>query len=404
MTYPVNKSTKTGLQPKSVKTYVHDTETSFALLAPDDVQDLVCFSHLRWNFVYQRPQHLLNRASKQWRIWYIEEPIWCETLRLEVHSVDERIRVIVPHLPEGIDEETTVLLQRQLVNQLLEREQLSNFIAWYYTPMALVFSDHLQPRLTVYDCMDQLAAFAGASPQLLAREAELMKKADLVYTGGYSLYEAKKKHHPQVFAFPSCVDFNHFVQGRNDMPDCDDLRAVVGPRIGYSGVIDERLDLQLLSHLAERRPDWQFILLGPVVKIDPATLPRAANIHYLGQKDYRELPAYFGNWQVAIMPFALNEATRYISPTKTPEYLAAGLPVVSTPIRDVVRSYGGWGPVMIGESPQAFEKAIELALTAKHQTDWELVDDLLQDHSWDNTWQQMQRLIKAQLQHVYLNQ
>ena len=405
MNYIVNKSAKSNaLQPQPEKALVKRAIATYGINGTDEVQDLICFSHLRWDFVYQRPQHLLSRASKQWRVWYVEEPIWGETLRLDVRPVDDQLRVVVPHLPHGIDEQTAVRLQRQLVNQLLEREQLTDFIAWYYTPMALAFTDHLQARMTVYDCMDQLSSFAGASPSLLTQEAKLMQKADLVYTGGYSLYEAKQNHHPQVFAFPSCIDFGHFAPGRGDTPDPDDQRSIAGPRIGFCGVIDERLDLHLLGEVAKRRPDWQFIMLGPVVKIDPATLPQMPNIHYLGMKNYRDLPAYFGNWQAAMMPFAINEATRYISPTKTPEYLSAGLPVISTPIRDVVRGYGGWGPVLIGDTPQAFERAIELAIEGRYEIDWEEIDGHLQEQSWDNTWHKMQRLMEAQLQEVYTNQ
>ncbi len=404
MNYIANQPAQsTSRQPQPAKAFATNNATPF-ITGPDAVQDLVCFSHLRWDFVYQRPQHLLSRASKQWRVWYVEEPIWRDTLRLETRRVDDRIQVVVPHLPHGIDEHTALLLQRQLIDQLLEREKLTDYIAWYYTPMALPFTDHLKPRLTIYDCMDELSAFSGASHLLLDQEEKLIRRADLLYTGGYSLYEAKQHRHPQVFAFPSCIDAMHFMPGRSDIPDPDDQRSIAGPRIGFCGVIDERLDLHLLGELAQRRPDWQFVMLGPVVKIDPATLPQGPNLHYLGMKSYRDLPAYFGNWQAALLPFAINDATRYISPTKTPEYLAAGLPVVSTPIRDVVRSYGGWGPVLIGDSAPAFEKAIEFALNAGQDSDWKAIDHMLKEQSWDNTWQQMQRLMTAQLQGICTDQ
>ena len=396
--------TNRASQPQLEKAQSYDSPPPKAFSSPDRVQNLVCFSHLRWDFVYQRPQHLLSRASNQWVVWYVEEPIWSGDLRLEIRAVTDRIRVVVPHLPQGVDEQTAVELQRQLIDQLLQQEQLTDFIAWYYTPMALAFTDHLQARLTVYDCMDQLSGFAGASSSLLMQEARLMQKADLVYTGGYSLFEAKKDRHPRVFAFPSCIDFAHFAPGRGEIPDPDDQRAIGGPRIGFCGVIDERLDLHLLREVVSNRPDWQFIMLGPVVKIDPATLPQEANLHYLGMKNYRDLPAYFGNWQVAMMPFAINKATRYISPTKTPEYLSAGLPVVSTPIRDVVQEYGGWGAVLIGETPQAFEQAIALAIQHRYEIDWAVIDAQLKEKSWDASWQRMQRLMDSQLREVYMNQ
>lgn len=349
------------------------------------VEDLVCFSHLRWNFVYQRPQHLLSRASHQWRVWYVEEPIWQDALHLEVRVVAENLWVVVPHLPHGIDEQTAVRLQRQLVNQLLDKQNITNYIAWYYTPMALVFTAHLRPQLTVYDCMDELSNFKGASVQLLDEEKRLLSRADLVFTGGYSLYEAKRYRHDHVFAFPSCIDYAHFAGARQPLPDPTDQHHLRGPRIGYSGVLDERIDLELLRDLAQRLPDWQFVLLGPVVKIDPATLPQEPNLHYLGMKDYKELPAYFSNWTAALMPFAINEATRYISPTKTPEYLAAGLPVLSTPIRDVVRTYGGWNQVAIADSAAGLQKALDQLSRYAESSDRTELDVFLREQSWDST-------------------
>ncbi|UFH52778.1 glycosyltransferase family 1 protein [Spirosoma sp. KNUC1025] len=361
------------------------------------IQDLVCFAHLRWNFVYQRPQHLLSRAAQQWRVWYVEEPIWGDSLYLDIHSVDENIRVVVPHLPHGLDEESTIRLQRQLVDQLLEQQEITNFITWYYTPMALLFSDHLQANLVIYDCMDELSAFKGASPRLLQEEKRLLSRADLVFTGGYSLYEAKLSRHERVFAFPSCIDYDHFVRARHGMADPADQRDIAPQRIGFSGVLDERLDIELLGALAQQLPDWQFILLGPVVKIDPATLPQGPNLHYLGMKNYKELPAYFSNWDIAMMPFAHNEATRFISPTKTPEYLAAGLPVVSTSICDVKRTYCSWEQVQLADSAEAMGTAIRQAVQQGQKADWMSLDAFLREQSWENTWQQMQRLLYAQL-------
>lgn len=405
MNYIDNKSaTGKASQVQPQQALVKPAAASCASTRTDGVQDLICFSHLRWDFVYQRPQHLLSRASKHWNVWYVEEPQWGETLRLEIRPIDDQIQVVVPHLPHGIDAQTALRLQRQLINQFMDRQQVTDFIAWYYTPMALPFTNHLQPRLTVYDCMDELSAFSGASPALLEQEETLMGRAHLIYTGGYSLYEAKQDRHPQVFAFPSCIDFAHFVPARGPITDPDDQRSIAGPRIGFCGVIDERLNLGLLAELANRRPDWQFILLGPVVKIDPASLPQGPNLHYLGMKSYRDLPAYFGNWQAALLPFAINAATQYISPTKTPEYLAAGLPVVSTPIVDVVRSYGGLGPVLIGGSVAAFEKALTLALDSQYDTHEDTTDAMLREQSWDNTWQQMQRLMNTQLHALFLEQ
>ncbi len=366
-----------------------------------DFDNLLCFAHLRWNFVYQRPQHLLKRAARQYRVWYVEEPVWQDTLHLEIRLVTDNLRVVVPHLPRGIDGQTAIRLQQELVNQLIEQQNITDYITWYYTPMALSFTDHLRPTLVLYDCMDELSAFLGASPQLIEQEQRLLNRADVVFTGGYSLYEAKQKKHPNVYAFPSCIDYDHFSQARScatrgRLDDPHDQAAIGGPRIGYSGVIDERLDLTLLDNLAEQQPDWQFILLGPIVKIDPATLPQRPNLHFLGMKEYQELPAYFSNWQVAMMPFAINEATRYISPTKTPEYLAAGLPVVSTPIRDVVRTYGNWERVVIADSVADFQRGISRALQRPMGNDEPALERFLREQSWDQTWQHMQRILSNQ--------
>lgn len=366
-------------------------------LTNEQPQALICFSHLRWNFVYQRPQHLMTRANQNYRVYYVEEPIWGNELRVSICRQSDQLTVVVPHLPHGISHEAFIQYQRQLVDELIEQEKLTDFVAWYYTPMALLFTDHLKPSLTVYDCMDELSAFLGAPRELIDKEKELMAQAAVMFTGGYSLYEAKRSRHQAVYAFPSSIDYDHFSAARGKLTDPDDQRNLDQPRIGFSGVIDERFDRELLAEVAERRPEWQFVLLGPIVKIDPASLPHGPNLHYLGMKDYKQLPAYFSNWDVAMLPFALNESTRFISPTKTPEYLSAGLPVVSTPIRDVIRTYGAPNFVQIADTPKAFERAIERALQRQHPTDWTGIDSLLQENSWDRTWTEMNKHIMARV-------
>jgi glycosyltransferase involved in cell wall biosynthesis len=380
--------------PSTTSTYSHKPVSGSTA---NEVPDLICFSHLRWNFVYQRPQHLLNRAAKNYRVWFIEEPIWSDKLHMSICKQTDRMTVLVPHLPHGTNPDEALRLQRQLLDEFIARERINAFVAWYYTPMALLFSDHLQPSLTVYDCMDELSAFWGAPKQLLEQEKRLIQRAGIMFTGGYSLYEAKKNRHPHVFAFPSSIDFAHFASARKPHPDPTDQRALANPRIGFSGVIDERFDYKLLGELAERRPEWQFVLLGPIVKINKALLPHSPNVHYLGMKAYKDLPTYFSNWDVAILPFALNESTRFISPTKTPEYLAAGLPVVSTPIRDVMRMYGSKEYVQIADSAQTFEAAIEQALASRDSGKWSAIDAFLNENSWDHTWSEMNRLMAAQL-------
>lgn len=377
-----------------------DTIRQTAFIPPKPIeseqpQTLICFSHLRWNFVYQRPQHLMTRASENYRVYYVEEPMWGNDLRVSICQQSDNLNVVVPHLPHGISHEEFLQYQRQLVDELIEREKITDYIAWYYTPMALLFTDHLKPALTVYDCMDELSAFLGAPRELIDKEKELMAQAAVMFTGGHSLYDAKRDRHNAVYAFPSSIDYAHFSSARAKLTDPDDQRAIGHPRIGFSGVIDERFDRDLLAEVARRRPDWQFVMLGPIVKIDSASLPQGDNVHYLGMKDYKQLPTYFSNWDVAILPFALNDSTRFISPTKTPEYLSAGLPVVSTPIRDVIRTYGAPDFVQIADTALAFEKAIERALAGHHPTNWERIDSLLAESSWNHTWQEMNKHIMA---------
>ena len=301
------------------------------ILTDPRVPLLVCFSHLRWDFVWQRPQHLLTRAAKHYQVVVVEEPIFKPGIvpHMDLSTRPQGVTIAVPMLPEGLDPADVILEQRDLVEKLLGRSGSGLRIFWYYTPMAMAFTSHLDCDLCVYDNMDELSLFRGASRELLDLENALFTRADLVFTGGMSLYEAKRSRHRSVHAFPSSIEFEHFVKARSIKTDPADQAAIPGPRLGFFGVVDERMDVELLAQVAELRPQWQFVMIGPVVKIDPADLPRRDNIHWLGSKDYKDLPRYLSGWDIGFMNFALNEATRFISPTKTPEFLAAGVPVVS---------------------------------------------------------------------------
>jgi glycosyltransferase involved in cell wall biosynthesis len=362
--------------------------------------DIVCYSHLRWNFVYQRPQHLLSRLAKHFRILFIEEPVYdAEKPFLDNQQNEDKIWVIVPHLTEGMRGDESIAAQNSLLKDFFNFFGVSQFIAWYYTPMAIQLNPSFVPALIIYDCMDELSAFKNAPASLVKLEDELMHKADLVFTGGESLYQAKKKKHLNIHCFPSSIDRNHFEKARNNNEDPFDQASIPSPRIGFFGVIDERMDTSLLEEIARIRPDWHFVLIGPVVKIDPATLPRYENIHYLGAKRYKELPAYISGWDVAMMPFAINESTRFISPTKTPEYLAAGTPVVSTPVQDVVTGYGDKGMVYIADNAADFVTAIQHALELPDRTQWlKAVDKVLSQNSWDMTVEKMMFHINMELE------
>jgi UDP-galactopyranose mutase len=340
----------------------------------------------------------MTRWARDRRVFYVEEPVvtgWAEAgLKIETSS---KVTVVVPHLPEGLGAASTVRVLRALLDDFIAQRQIEEYLLWYYTPLALAFTDHLAPAATIYDCMDELSAFKGAPAALTEHEADLMRRASLVLTGGQSLYEAKRHQHTNIHSFPSSVDVEHFAQARRITKEPSDQASIPGPRLGFFGVIDERMDLALLEGIAAARPAWQMVMLGPVVKIDPATLPRRPNIHYLGPKKYDELPQYVAGWDIALLPFARNEATRFISPTKTPEYMAAGKPVVSTSIRDVVRPYGQQGLVRIADDVPEFVRACTAALAEDPAKRMTQADAFLRRTSWDGTWTQIRRLVDAVL-------
>jgi UDP-galactopyranose mutase len=369
--------------------------TQMPSVQPDS---LICFSHLRWDFVYQRPQHLMTRLARQFPVFYVEEPVLRDldqpNLAVVTHGVG--VTVVAPMLPDRLNPAEQTAAQRQLLDRFLADQSLAAPILWYYTPMMRSFSDHLPAARIVYDCMDELSAFLGAPAELIEREADLLQTADIVFTGGVSLYEAKKGRHPNIHPFPSSIDVAHFASARQAMPEPADQVPIPHPRLGHYAVLDERLDVELLAYVADAQPDWQLILVGPVVKIDSATLPRRANIHYLGPKRYEVLPAYLSGWDLAIMPFARNAATRFISPTKTPEYLAAGKRVVSTDIRDVARSYGDTGLVSVASTPELFVRAIRRDLERPRDEAWlREVDETLARTSWDRTAAEMLSLLQS---------
>src|SRR5215204_1231028 len=332
--------------------------------------DLVCLSHLRWDFVYQRPQHLLSRCAQERRVIFFEEPHYGDGLRLDVRRSEEGVLVAVPHLPESVrgqHKHEEALLQA-LLTRLFAEQNVRDHVLWYYTPMPVAWTRHLRPLGVVYDCMDELSAFKFAPPELVEREAELFRRADLVFTGGQSLYEAKRGKHPHVYAFPSGIDREHFGRARQALAEPEDQAGIPHPRLGFFGVVDERFDLELLDSLSRERPDWHFVIIGPVVKIDPEVLPRGANVHYLGGKSYKEPPAY----------------------------LAAGKPVVSTSIADVVRPYGEMGIVRIADDAPSFVAAAEELMRAGADPDWlSQVDALLAEKTWGRTCARMSELIEG---------
>lgn len=357
--------------------------------------DIVCVSHLRWNFVFQRPQHLMSRAAQKRKVIFLEEPVYEVGSKPHLASYqDGMVTVATPHLPQELAENAEAgHLVRYLLNNLLSSLGIRRFVLWMYTPMSLPYLEPLEASAVVYDCMDELANFRFAPPVLRERERALFHSADLVFTGGASLYEAKCHQHPNIHCFPSSVEFSHFAKARQPQSEPRDLSQFRRPRAGFYGVIDERMDVELLATVADKLPELEFVMVGPLAKVTPEELPKSPNLRFLGPKNYRELPQYLAHWDVALMPFALNDATRFISPTKTPEYLAAAKPVVSTAIKDVVRPYGEKGLVYIANTPSEFCEAIRKALYEDQAQRQSRADAFLSKMSWEETWNRMEAQI-----------
>ncbi len=357
---------------------------------------IIVFSHLRWDFVYQRPQHLLTRLAREAPVIYIEEPIrdveppWLET-------IDAAPGVTVLRVHDNVDapgfHDAHLAVMRSLLTPVLA--QHAGAIAWFYTPMALPLVADLDVSAIVYDCMDELTAFRGAPRQLAQREHALLQRADIVFTGGPSLYRAKRPLHASVHCFPSSVDARHFAGSRVAGDAAHPLHAgIPSPRLGYYGVIDERFDASLVAAIADAEPTWQLVMVGPVLKVDPASLPQRPNIHYLGLQSYETLPALLGEWDVGLIPFAHNDSTRFISPTKVLEYMAAEKPIVSTGIRDVVDPYAG--VVAIADHPSDFVEACHAALRESPERAVQRRDAmraLVEATSWDKTVASMTSLL-----------
>lgn len=373
------------------------------------MQSLVCISHLRWNFVWQRPQHLLARLSETRPVFFVEEPVARPDLTqpaLEVEvwrSANDAqcvtiIRLLQPTLEPrwiGHGDPLTSATYQKLLKDYFAAQGIAHPHLWLYTPMADGFIETLAPDVLIYDVMDQLSAFKGAPADLANRDAEMLRRADIVFTGGVSLYRAKAPFNANTHLFPSGVEVEHFARAanRDAFPMPAELAHLPRPILGYFGVIDERMDLPLIRSLAEAHPEWSLVMIGPVVKIAHEELPTAPNIHYLGGRGYDQLPAYLAYFDVALVPFAMNDATRYLSPTKTLEYMAAHKPVVSTPIRDVIELYGS--VVRVGHSHPRFIRHVEdtLASPELHKAQRPREDALLSQHTWDAIAGQMRAII-----------
>ena len=373
---------------------------------------ILCLAHLGWDYVWQRPQHLLSRLACRWPVAYLNEPGLCDQSegepRLELVAEGDGLTAwqpVFPYRPAILDGwrdsyVATVwdLLERLgWARRLGERLQPTRpLILWFYTPTPVYLLDHVPHAVVVYDVMDDLASFKGAATDLRQREARLLARADLVFAGGRSLYEARRQRHANVHLFASGVDADHFARARDTAtPVAAEVASLPRPVLGYYGVIDERLDLDLIASLAASRPEWSIALVGPVTKIAPDRLPHLPNLHYPGRQPYARLPEFLKGFDVCLMPFALNEATRFISPTKALEYMAAHKPVVSTPVPDVTAN---WSDAVRVASGECFAAAIEAAFaetTAERAARIARQQAHVERSGWDGISAAMASLIEA---------
>ncbi len=349
------------------------------------VFDMVVFSHLKWDFAYQRPQHLISGMSESYKILFVEEPT------LSNYSLERGVMTyeVSPYITVL---QSTGILMTELGDALDEYfGGRRPDIAWFYSASFVPVLTDFEFNTVIYDCMDELTLFKYADQALILQEKRLLLAADVVFTGGKSLYEAKRKLHSNVYCFPSSVDIRHFEKALNGIAVPDDIKNINGTVVGYYGVIDERIDLDLILGTAKENPDIEFVLIGPTTKIEDHDLPYAANIHYLGMKSYSELPAYLKRFDIAMMPFAINDATRFISPTKTLEYMAAGKPVISTRIEYVVTNYSE--DIELINDVEEFSDKIQQIIISRNINLSTKYAHILERTSWSNTVNEMKTII-----------
>jgi len=422
--------------------------------------DVVCFSHLRWDLVLQRPNQLFGRCARERRTFFWEDPVFDPSLPpggafLELSDASSILRVAVPRIPIGLDEQEVERELRRLFVEMLAKRSVHRPVLWFTSPAAFGFAGHVAASAVVYDCADELpprlwtraaaplpstrppptpfastwalppplgsarapSALLGGAPfaparlppawtppavlppleateaSLRAREADLLRRADVVFTAGHSLWQAKKAQHPCVYLFPSNVDRAHFARARAPQSEPRDQAGIPRPRLGYFGAVDENVDLDLLTDVADVAPSWHIVIIGPAVNIDAARLPLRRNIHYLGQRAYGELPAYIAGWDVALLPFVATDPTRFVNPVKALECLAAGKPVVATAVPDLVHPYGERDLVRTTDR-LSFVAEIAAALGAPLARR-AAADAFIARTSWDRTWREMWEIVEA---------
>jgi len=367
----------------------------------------IVHSHLRWDFVWQRPQQILSRLAQRSHVLFVEEPVYLDDIpaaRLDVSLPLPRVHRAVPMLPGTLrgEYDASIAVIRDLVRKQVAADgplggAFTRTVQWFYTPMpAPAMLGAFNERAVVYDCMDELSKFRFAPTELVDRERHLVANADVVFTGGYKLWQAKSRHHGNVHFFGCGVDVDHFARARSEELAVAPELAKFGRKVmGYFGVIDERIDYDLLAKLAHENSDAELVMVGPVVKVDPNELPQGPNIHWLGQRQYAELPSYVKGFDVCLMPFALNEATEYINPTKTLEYMAAGKPIVSTAVSDVVHNFT---PVVtVAETDDDFVTATAAAIQNPDAAMIARGVEQARANTWESIVARMERIVREAL-------
>jgi UDP-galactopyranose mutase len=357
--------------------------------------DVLCFSHARWTSAMERPGQLMARCAQHHRVFFVEEPI-IDATYTEITKVAPNLWRVVPHLGEGKSDQELLSLWREQLLLLRAERSIERPILWYYTPAAIAVSRHLPRVLTVYDCTRDLAT-SGAPPELLACERELIAQSDLVFVTGHALYAQKCNQHPRVYNVPSGIDLSYFARARQKAPIPADQAPIPGPRIGYCGVIDQRIDWRLVREIAELRPKWQFVFLGPVAPRTRVHLPALRNVHYLGAKSQQEVLEYVSDWDAAMIPFVVDEVTRTLSPNKTLECLAAGKEIVATPLPDVVEPFARMGLLQVASDAEGFVCALEAALRGDVRASPALRDAYLAQRSWSSAFQRIHGLVMSAL-------
>lgn len=384
----------TSLNPLNANAGHRSTATrTDDLRESDEAYPIVVHSHLHWDWVWQRPQQFLSRISHRHSVLFVQEPIAVEGLAAPRARIREaeglpNLTVLALEFPrpliaarEACDDAQYRLVREALTGSL--GRKFARPVQWFYDPMAVVpFAGKMEERAVVYDCMDQLSQFRGAPPELIRRERELLNLADVVFAGGPKIHKAKRLVNTNCHCYGCGVDVKHFgraAAASTSIPD--DLSALPGPRLGYFGVVDERMDYELVAALADAHPEWSVVIIGPWTKVDPGTFPQRANLHWFGGRDYQQLPNYVKGFDVCLMPFAINEATEFINPTKALEYMAAARPIVSTAIEDVVLQFSD--VVHVAHNRDGFIQACEEAVQRPDQQRIARGRELASGNSWE---------------------